>query len=665
MQRITRLFIGLLWLCSLFPLATQAQQADTVRQGQAVQRTDTARTGRNYSDEKIWRVGKGIYTDTVRRNDFKASAPDVVELDDCDTTFQTFLLVRRPSPWRLGLYAGPNFAYCGTWDATFGPNRRDNTLYNGTGINLTANIDYYLTRAIRRLRFGIGAVVGYQNSYTRSDYREELYALGAAAPLGFSRDQIQIKSRPSEDMYLLVGPVLTFDFLRSKKNPERTAFIEAGARGGIFRSEAATITGTVPSADNLLIRSVNPSTTAYHLGALGSLGIFFPLSNYWHIGLQAQGYITRLNYLIVNGTNVPNGVGPSTLFEFGRKNGGFNVGLGVRKDFRQKKLIPKAPVTCPVCDSIPALTVQFNNASLAGMSMRQDSLPSGTMPMISWRSTTLNPKNETFTARLHYKADSIPSTSDSVIAQLVNTTDTTLAFPSAFMENGRPRSGFYYVTVHSRQESKCGACMSEVATTSFAFLRSNTALASAPCTFKNRLDRLEVFYRTPYTREIANVCYCNGVITQVNDPLTRLRYRALNRRLASEPFEFTNGDGTLNLRELPADLAKLLQDEKRKIESGRAITYKGRRIRPQVSNFRSVFTVEEQPCPSNGMKARIVGSFQVTISDNSYTITDLKPLTEEQRIRLTTPPAPKKPAPARRGGRSGRRSISFDVDSDK
>ncbi len=641
MQRITRFFTGLLWLCTLFPLASQAQQADTVRQGQ---------TTRDYSGEKIWRIGKGIYTDTIRRNDFKAQAADVVELDDCDTTFQTFLLVRRPSPWRLGLYLGPNFAYCGTWDGTFGSNPRDKTLYNGTGINLTANIDYYLTRATRRLRFGVGAVIGYQNSFTRSSYKNDLYALGALQ--GFTQNQITVKSRPSEDMYLLVGPVVTFDFLRSKRNPERTSFIEAGARGGFFRSEAATITASVPSAGDRLLRSVNPSTTAYHLGGLFSLGVFFPLSNYWHIGLQAQGYITRLNYLIANGSNVSAPNSAANLYEFDRKNGGFNVGVGVRKDFRQKKLIPKAPVTCPVCDSIPALAVRFNNTSLMGMSMAQDSLgaPTDTRPVISWRTRTAAPKNETFTARLHYKADSLPSAQDSIIAQLINTTDTTLAFPATYMTNGKPRRGFYYVTVHGRQESKCGTCMSDVAATSFAFLGPNqlAAAAATPCTFKNRLDRLEVFYRTPYTREIANVCYCQGTITQVGDTVTRLRYRGLNRKLALEPFEFTNADGSLNLRELPADLAKLLQDEKRKIESGRAISYKGRRIRPQVSNFRSVFTVEEQPCPSNGMKARIVGSFQVTISDNSYTITDLKPLTEEQRIRLTTPPAPKAPARRRR-----------------
>lgn len=630
MQRITHLITGLLWLCTLFPLATQAQQADTVRRGQVT---------RDYSGEQIWRVGKGIYTDTIRRFDFKAQASDVAELDDCDTTFQTFLLVRRPSPWRIGLYLGPNFAYCGTWDATFGPNRRDQTLYNGTGINLTANFDYYLTRATRRLRFGVGAVVGYQNSYTRGAYKNELYNLGAG--LGFAQNQISINNRPSEDMYLLVGPVLTFDFLRSKKHPERTFFIEAGARGGIFRSDAATITGVVPSANNQLIRTVNPSTNLYHLGALGSLGVFFPLSNYWHIGLQAQGYITRLNYLIVNGTNVGGITGPSSLYEFGRKNGGFNVGLAVRKDFRQKKLIPKAPVSCPVCDSIPALSVRYNNASLMGMSMVQETAPDNAMPVISWHSRTAAPKNETFTARLHYKADEAPNSGDQVIAELVNTTDTTLTFPAAYMDGGKPRRGFYYVTVHGRQESKCGACMSDVATSSFAFLRPNQAalVAATPCTFKNRLDRLEVYYRTPYTRDVANVCYCNGVITQVGDTTTRLRYRGLNRSLAMQPFEFTNGDGVLNLRELPADLAKMLQDEKRKIESGKAITYKGRRIRPQVSSFRSVFTVEEQPCATNGMKTRIVGSFLVTISDNSYTITNLKTITEEERMRLLAPPA--------------------------
>ena len=59
------------------------------------------------------------------------------------------------------------------------PNKRDNTLYNGAGFNITANVDYFLTPATRRLRFGIGAAFGYQNYITRSIYRDYLYGLAA------------------------------------------------------------------------------------------------------------------------------------------------------------------------------------------------------------------------------------------------------------------------------------------------------------------------------------------------------------------------------------------------------------------------------------------------------------------------------------------------------
>lgn len=641
-------------------VATSSSSADTVRRGY-------------FPKETLYKLGKRTYADTVLRSDFKdpnnRSAAGVTEIDDCDTTFQTFVLVRRTSPWRLGFFAGPNFAYCGTWDGTFGSNYRDRTLYNGAGINFTTNLDYYLTRATQRLRFGIGTAFGYQNYFTRGGYRDALYAQGAT--LGIAQSDIVIKSRPSEDMFLTIGPVLSFDFLRSRRGPEYNSFIELGLRGGIFRTQAATITATGATtgpngplvSNGPLIREVSPSTNLLHLGGLLSVGVFFPVGNNWHLGVQAQGFRTKLNYLIANGSNGTNAnPDPTQLYEFKRNHGGFSAGVGVRKDFRTKKLIPKAPSVCPTCDSIPQLLVRFNNEPMMGTSMLYDSLPKNTAPMISWRSRTPNPKNETFTARLHYKSDSLPGSRDTVIAQMVNTTDTTLTFPTAFMDSV-PRRGFYYVTVHNRQESKCGVCMSEVATTSFAFLRPNTPKTVA-CTYKNRLDRLEVFYRTPYTREIANVCYCQGQVTQVGDTVTRLRYRSLNSRLALQPYEFTNADGVINLRELPADLAKLLQAEKQKIESGRAITYKGRRIRPQVSSFRSVFTVEELPCTANGMKGRTVGSFAATISDNSYTIIDLKPLTEEQRTKLLTPPAPRKKA-VRRGGGRGRRDDDSAIDANE
>ncbi|MBD2702845.1 hypothetical protein IC229_19515 [Spirosoma sp. BT702] len=662
---------GLVLLSFAIPSVSLAQQADTVRVQPA---TSTTASSGMYERENIYRLGKGIYTDTLRRSDFKAVASDVAELDDCDTTFQTFILVRRLSPWRIGLFAGPNFAYCGTWENTFGPNKRDNTLYNGAGFNITANVDYFLTPATRRLRFAVGAAYGYQNYVTRSIYRDYLYGLASAR--GISQNQVTINQRPSEDMFLTVGPVLTFTIARSRRNPEATTFIEAAARGGLFRTEAATIAAFVPSQGNIipsgplvsggaLIRTVNPSSNLYHLGALGSLAVFFPLKNNWNIGIQGQGFITKLNYLIVNGFE-----NPSVIYEFTRKHGGFSAGVAVRKGFVQKKLIPKAPVTCPTCEQMPELNVRFNGASLKGASLAfvdstnaQQSAPVNTAaaaPVISWRSTTPSPKNETFTARLYYRPDSVVAgATDQVIAQLENTTDTTLTFPTAYFSNGQLNPGFYYVTVHNKQTAKCGTCIGEVNTTSFASIRPKQAIV-ADCEYRHKLERLEVYYRTPYTREVANVCYCNGTITSVGDTVTRLRYRGLNRLLANASVEFDTNTVILNLRELPGGLAQQLQAEKTKIESGNAIRFKGRRVRPQVQYFRAVFTVTKLPC--NGQPEQTVGSFNTTISDDSYSITDLKPLTDEQKAKLLAPPAPAKKATRRRAGNSGRRDAIFGVE---
>ncbi|WP_080240664.1 hypothetical protein [Spirosoma rigui] len=657
---------GLVLLGFAIPSVSFAQQADTVRSATVQQGTSTTTTRREDPREKIYRLGKGVYTDTLRRDEFKAQASDVAELDDCDTTFQTFILVRRLSPWRVGLYAGPNFAYCGTWENTFGPTRRDNTLYNGAGFNITGNVDYYLTPATRRLRFGLGTAFGYQNYITRGDYRNYLYGLAAARGIG--RDQVTIKQRASEDMFLTVGPVVQFTLARSRRNPDASTFIELGLRGGLFRTEAATIAAFVPSQSTIaptgslvtggaLLRTVNPSYNLYHPGGLLSLGVFFPLRNNWNIGVQAQGFYTQLNYIIVNGLQ-------DQLYEFKRKHGGFNAGLAVRKGFVQKKLIPKTPTVCPTCEQIPELNVQFNNASLKGASLAYvDSTDtqnyasvnqSATAPVISWKSTTPNPKNETFTARLYYRADSVVAgNNDLVIAQVENSTDTTLAFPTTYFSKGQLTPGFYYVTVHNKQTAKCGTCMSEVATTSFSTVKKAIV---EDCQYRHKLERLEVFYRTPYTREVASVCYCNGTITSVGDTTTRLRYRGLNRRLATSTVEFDTNTVILNLRDLPGDLTQQLQAEKAKIESGNAIRFKGRRVRPQVQYFRAVFTVTKLPC--KGQPEQQVGSFNTTISDNSYSITDLKPLTDAQRTKLLAPPAPakKKATPRRRAGNSGRRS---------
>lgn len=627
-QFVTYAVAGSLVTSLLFASTDAIAQADTVRRNTQGDRC-TPR-------ENLFNLGKRPYMDTLQRAGFKAQYANTAELPGCDTTLQTFVLVRRPSPWKLGLFAGPNFAYCGTWENTFGANPRDKSLYNGTGLNITGNADYYLSRPERRLKFGLGAALGYQNYFTRSAYRDFLVQLGVSR--GIPANQVEVIHKSSEDMFFTVGPVVQWIFARSRRNPTCTSFLEIGARGGIFRTEAATIAGFVPAQNDRLIRSVNPSDKLYHPGGLLSLGVFFPLRNNWHLGIQSQGFYTKLNYLIVdNGGNMA-----GQLMEFQRKHGGFSAGVAVRKGFNQKRLIPKAPTVCPTCDSIPRISVRFNNMRINGqtVSYRDNSNETVTAPVISWRSTTVNPRNETFTARLYYRADTIvSSTGDQVIAQKINTTDTTLALPTEFLTNGQPRRGFYYVTVHNRQDAQCGSCMSEVATTSFAFLNppAQPVLASAPCKYNHKLERLETFYRTPYTREVANVCYCNGAVTSVGDTTLSLRYRNLNRRLAGE-YTFDSEQLVLNLKELPGDLGQALQAEKAKLEGGSVVRYKGRRVRPQVQYFRAIFTVTQPPC--NGQPESTVGSFSVTISDDTYSITSLRPLSEAEYQQSMTPPAP-------------------------
>lgn len=650
MHRLIRLMAGLAFLHAGTTF-TQAQ--DTLRRNQAPDRYAPR--------ERIFNLGRGGYADTVQRASFKSQFGNLTELEDCDTTLQTFALVRRLSPWRVGAFIGPAWAYCGSFDQTFGPDFRDRSLYNGTGINTTFNADYFFTRPERRFKIGLSAALGYQNFYTRGQWRNDFLSL--ATQRGIPTDRVALRNKPQEDFFLTIGPIISWEFSR-RRNPIRTGtFLEAAIRGGLYRTEGAFLSATVPTGvqqtGEQLIRAVIPSNRLLHLGANASVGVFFPIGNNWNLGPQVQGYYTRLNYIILDGgtTNASN-----NFYEFERMHGGFTAGLGVRKSFIQKRLIPKAPVFCPTCDSIPELTVRFRNAPLNGLTLAVDSIPDNvSAPTISWRSTTVNPKNETFTARLYYRPDEVTNTTagDQVIAQVVDTQDTTLAFPTQYLQNGRPQRGFYYVTVHNHQTAKCGECMSEVATTSFAFLGSRIAPLAAvggPCEFRHRLERLEVYYRNPYTREVANVCYCNGQITSVGDTVTRLRYRTLNRRLATQPFEFDTTALILDLRELPGDLARTLQQEKSTIESGRAIRFKGRRVRPQVQYFRAVFSVTQLPC--NGQPERVVGQFNTIISDNTYSITDLKPLNAQQYQRLTTPPAPRQP---RRSGRSGRRDVSFDA----
>ncbi len=618
---------SLLWLIALsFCLGSFAASAQTTYTNPV-----SVSGNSDLANDPIFKLGRRSFTDTVRRGEFKEYNGTLTEINNCDTTLQTFVYVRRPSPWRAGLFLGPNFAYCGTWEGTFGSLPRDNTLYNGTGFNITGNIDYFFSRPERRFRLGVGTAFGFQNYFTRGGYKD--YVLTLADQQGIPRSSVEYRQRASEDMYITVGPVATVDLFRSRKYPSRVTYLEFAARGGLFRTEAATIIGFVPDQSNRLIRQVDPSTNIWHPGILGSLAILFPIANNWQLGVQGQGFYTRVNYLITNGQQA-NQI--STLYEYSRKHGGFSVGVALRKTFTEKRLIPKAPSYCPTCDSIPVLSVRYNNLRFNGNTLEATSMIDNAVPVISWHSTTLRPRNETFTARLHYKTP----TADSVIAQVVNTADTTLAFPRQFVDDhGRPRVGFYYVTVHNRQDAPCGACMSEVAVTSFAFPFKETGKSiDSTCTYTNQLDRLEVVYRNPLTREVSNVCYCNGEITSVGAPTTKLRYQQLNKSLAGS-YTFKTNQPDLNLSELPAELAAQLKQEKTQIENGRAVKFKARRVQPDVQYFRAVFTVTQDPC--NGKPAQSLGSFVTTISDATYKVTDLKPITEQQRTEMLTP-APKR-----------------------
>ncbi|GAA4467169.1 hypothetical protein GCM10023189_50300 [Nibrella saemangeumensis] len=432
-------------------------------------------------------------------------------------------------------------AYCGTFPNTFGPNPRDNTTYNGIGFNLMGNVDYFLTPSTRRLRFALGTAFGYQNYWMRQGYKDNFLDRGVA--LGYQRNQIQIRARAGDDFYLTIGPMLSWTFARSRRNPTCTSFLELALRGGLFRSESALIAAYVPSTanpgQNELVRMVTPTDRIWKLGGLGSLGVFFPLRNNWHLGVQGNVFYTKVDYFIVDGVSPVSIPGErNILWEFSRKHGGFSAGLAVRKGFVQKKLIPKAPIVCPTCDSIPDLRVSFNNMSLAGMTLRYDSIQRNTLPIMSWRSTTVAPRNETFTARLHYKSDSLEASPERIIAEVVNSSDTSLVFPAAYVDTaGRPLRGFYYITVHSRQEAQCGSCVSEVATASWAIV------APQGCEYRHNYDQLTFKFHLTYDDTFTVFCNCPG---QERQPIGTVKGRRRFYNWSSLGLDSLRGSSTMN-----------------------------------------------------------------------------------------------------------------------
>lgn len=370
----------------------------------------------------------------------------------CDT----IAIVTKPSPWRLGLYAGPSFAYCGSWENTFNTtNYRDKSLYNGAGIEVDLNADYFFIKKKpdARVKFGLGAVLGYHKFFFRKDLDDYLGLRILSA--GLSENQALVRKNGSEDFYLVAGPVLNWAFTRKVRSP----FIEASARGGVFRTTPAAILVTGKTT-NENIYTVTATDKRYHPGLFASFGIFFPLKNRWAIGLEATGFRTRVNY------DFP----ADKVWSFERKHGGFSAGVALRKNFVRDIPVKKDPSGALACAS-PELDVLINGVSASGKYFKVDEVQKCDSIKVTWRSRSSLPQNETFTARIHQIANGQDKIIDQVICQPQNT----MLWPvNALNEKGCPTPGQYYVTVQSHQTTPCATCISDVSTSGFSFVESET-----------------------------------------------------------------------------------------------------------------------------------------------------------------------------------------------
>lgn len=370
----------------------------------------------------------------------------------CDT----IALVKKNSPWRLGIYAGPAFAYCGSWENTFNTtNYRDKSLYNGAGVEVDLNADYYFIKKNpdARLKFGLGGVLGYHKFFFRKDLDDYLTLRILSA--GLSPEQALVRKNGSEDLYFVVGPVLNLALTKKIRSP----FLETSVRGGVFRTTPAAILVTGETT-NENIYTVTASDKRYHPGLYASLGLFFPLKKSWAIGVQATGYRTRVNY------DFP----ADHVWSFERKHGGFSAGIALRKGFVKEVAERKDPTAGPVCVA-PELQVTINGEPVAGKFFRiDDKMPCDSI-RVSWKSRSSAEQNETFTTRIHRVADGV----DNVIGQVICQPQTSMFWPVDVMDDrGCPSPGQYYVTVQSHQTTPCSSCISEVSTTGFGFVQADT-----------------------------------------------------------------------------------------------------------------------------------------------------------------------------------------------
>lgn len=534
--------------------------------------------------ETIWKKNKKAVYQTFTNDDFRRQYKDSASIATigCDS-LPTFVLLRAPSPWRLGLNAGPNIAYCGSWDNTFGSPQRDNSLYNGYGVHLGASADYFLSRPERRLRFGLGGAFGYQNYFTREAYKDDL--IRRAVQGGVPEGRVAIRNRPSEDFYWLLGPVLSWTFNRSRRDLSCASFLEASVKGGLWRTEAAVVAAhRIP--DNRLVRMVAPSDRVWKPGGLGSLGVFFPLRNGWHWGVQGNVFYTRVDYFIVDGLD-------DVLLTYSRRHGGFNGNLALRKSFTQKKLQPvRTEVRCDSCRTVPTIRLSYNGQSLAGRALRADSLPENFAPAMNWSAPRGDNRTYEYRAQLYYQPlDSTGARNEGVPPQPIQyfdsfRSDTTLTFPASF----GLRPGAYFLTVQMKQNGRCGWIPCGVATESFAITPLCEDKPPVPCEFQHELSRVIARYYLPYSKKVKEICYCEDTPRETGRTLTRRyrNYETLVRNL-NPALTFRTQNSTIQLPQdegharLVSELNKIREQIRR--EGGRLVSL--------TADYR----IEELPCP--------------------------------------------------------------------
>ncbi|WP_234733801.1 hypothetical protein [Tellurirhabdus bombi] len=576
-------------------------------------------------NDKIWQKSSRSDLVPVTQATIQRAGIPVESLAQCDSQ-QTFILKRGISPWRIGLYAGPNTAWCGSWDGTFGAVKRDNSLYNGIGFHLSTNVDYFFPTK-SRFRFGLGGALGYQNFFARREYKD--YLLSLATQLSPSGSPA-LRNRPSEDFFLVVGPVVTFD-LKKGSTQTCSSFLELALRGGVYRSEAALVGAYLPNENNQLVRMVMPGDRLYQPGGNLSLGAYFPLRNNWYWGVQAQGFITRQQYFIINGVQ-------DQLFEFRRSHGGFNAGLGLRKGFQERKVTP-VKVECPSCTETPVVTFTYAGAQLNGTTLPNSVLASGFQPTLHWQNVNNDTINYEYQTQLYYQGV-VPGATQAVLVKEQSFAQTRQFEP---LPNDAWKAGYYFMTVQMRKKTPCGTLLCGFTTTSFAIKDT-----CAQCRYVHRFEPKKVYYKAKW-KDVIQVCYCDT--REVNAKTIR---RPVTRSLElSEPMTVDTLDNSR--LHTPEDIQKLYL-----VERPASTLIKGKKQPIQdtyITAYEGIYTVEEL-C-EDGKPVRIA-SYNLSLKANhlgDFVIDVLRPhdaslIKAPLKLKPSEKPAPANPLPAVKPTRS-------------